>query len=56
LIFLSSCLRLQELGLQVGRGRGRWISEFEASVVYRVSSRTSRATQRNPVSKNKRKK
>jgi hypothetical protein len=34
-------------------GRGRWISEFEASLVYRVSSRTAKATQRNPVSKNK---
>jgi hypothetical protein len=34
-------------------GRGRWISEFEASLVYRVSSRTARATQRNSVSKNK---
>jgi hypothetical protein len=34
------------------RGRGRWISEFEASLVYKVSSRTARATQRNPVSKN----
>jgi hypothetical protein len=34
-------------------GRGRWISEFEASLVYRVSSRIARATQRNPVSKNK---
>jgi hypothetical protein len=32
--------------------RGRRISEFEASLVYRVSSRTSRVTQRNPV-KNK---
>jgi hypothetical protein len=39
-----------------GRGRGRWISEFEASLVYRVSSRTARATQRNPVSKNQKKK
>jgi hypothetical protein len=28
------------------------ISEFEISLVYRVSSRTARATQRNPVSKN----
>jgi hypothetical protein len=36
-------------------GRGRWISEFEASLVYRVSSRTARATQRNPVLKNKNK-
>jgi hypothetical protein len=34
-------------------GRGRWISEFEASLVYRVSSRTARAIQRNPVSKTK---
>jgi hypothetical protein len=32
-------------------GRGRWIAEFEASLVYRVSSRTARATQRNPASK-----
>ena len=31
--------------------RGRWISEFEASLVYRVSSRTARAIQRNHVSK-----
>jgi hypothetical protein len=37
-------------------GRGRWISEFEASLVYRVSSRTARAIQRNPVSKNNNKK
>jgi hypothetical protein len=36
-------------------GRGRWISEFEASLVYRVSSRTARATQRNPVSKKQKK-
>jgi hypothetical protein len=34
-------------------GRGRQISEFEASLVYKVSSRTARATQRNHVSKNK---
>jgi hypothetical protein len=34
-------------------GRGRRISEFEASLVYKVSSRTARAIQRNPVSKNK---
>jgi hypothetical protein len=34
-------------------GRGRWISEFEASLVYKVRSRTARAIQRNPVSKNK---
>jgi hypothetical protein len=34
-------------------GRGRQISEFEASLVYRMSSRTARATQRNPVLKKK---
>jgi hypothetical protein len=33
-------------------GRGRQISEFEAILVYKVSSRTARATQQNPVSKN----
>jgi hypothetical protein len=32
---------------------GRQISELEASLVYKVSSRTARAIQRNPVSKNK---
>jgi hypothetical protein len=37
-------------------GRDRWISEFKASLVYRVSFRTARATQRNPVSKNQKKK
>jgi hypothetical protein len=36
-------------------GRGRWISEFEASLVYKVSSKTARATRRNPVSKNQKK-
>jgi hypothetical protein len=34
-------------------GRGRRISEFKASLVYKVSSRTARATQRNPVLKKK---
>jgi hypothetical protein len=43
---VGTCLLSQHLG-----GRGRWISEFEVSLVYRVSSRTARATQRNPVSK-----
>jgi hypothetical protein len=39
----GACLSSQHLG-------GRQISEFKASLVYRVSSRTARATQRNPVS------
>jgi hypothetical protein len=38
------------------RGGDRQISEFKASLVYRVSSRTARATQRNPVSKNRKRK
>jgi hypothetical protein len=37
-------------------GRGRRISKFEASLVYRVSSRTAKATQRNPVSDKKKQK
>jgi hypothetical protein len=39
-------LLISELG-----GEGKQISEFGASLVYRVSSRTARAMQRNPVSK-----
>jgi hypothetical protein len=34
-------------------GRSRWIFEFEASLDYRVSSRTASAIQRNPISKRK---
>ena len=34
-------------------GRGRWISEFNASLVHRAGSSTARDTQRNLVSKNK---
>jgi hypothetical protein len=35
---------------------GRRISEFKASLVYKVSSRTARTIQRNPVSENQKKK
>ena len=35
------------------RGRGSQNSEFQASLLYKVSSRPARAKQRNPVSKNK---
>jgi hypothetical protein len=41
MLLISACLK------------ERWISEFESSLVYRVSSRAARATQRNSVSKNK---
>ena len=37
----------------LGRQRQADLREFEASLVYRVSSRTAEATQRNPVSKTK---
>jgi hypothetical protein len=37
-------------------GRQRRISEFEASLVYRLSSRTARAIQKNPVLKSQKKK
>ena len=39
----------------LGRWRQRQVDlcEFKASLVYRVSSKTVRATQRNPVSENK---
>ena len=39
--------------ITVQGGRGRWICELEASLVYRVSSRTARATEGNPVLKTK---
>jgi hypothetical protein len=37
--------------IKILRGRGRWTSEFEAGLVYKVSFRTAGAIQRNPVSK-----
>jgi hypothetical protein len=49
----TSCSLINKTILARCGGRGRWISEFKASLVYKVSSRTARATQRNPVSKNK---
>jgi hypothetical protein len=36
------------------RRQRQWISEFEASLVYKVSSRTARAIQRNSLRKPKR--
>jgi hypothetical protein len=36
-------------------GRGRQISEFKASLVYKVSSMIARAAQKSPVSKNQNK-
>ena len=41
------------LEYQHSRGIDRQISEFKASLSYRVSFRTARAVQRNPVLKNK---
>jgi hypothetical protein len=48
---LTVIYKMRHLG-----GRGRRISEFEASLVYRVSSRTARAIQRNPDSKKQKQK
>jgi hypothetical protein len=45
----DTCLLSQHLG-------GRWISEFEASLVHKVSFRTARAIQRKSDSKKKKKK
>jgi len=47
----GACLYSQYLGV-----RSRQISEFESSLVYRVSSRTSKAAQRNPILKTHKKK
>jgi hypothetical protein len=44
------------LSSQHSGGRGRQISKFEASLVYKMSSRKARAIQRNPVSKHQKKK
>jgi hypothetical protein len=46
------CINLKQSSQQRSGGRSRKISEFEASLVYKVSSRTARAIQRNPVWKN----
>jgi hypothetical protein len=57
LLVLGSIRKQAEPGVVVhsfNPSRGRRISEFEASLVYRVSSRTARAIQRNPVSKDRR--
>jgi hypothetical protein len=47
----GTSLLFQHLG-----GRGRQISELDANLVYRMSSRTARATQRNPVPKERKSK
>jgi hypothetical protein len=49
--YSGTCLLSQHSG-----GRGRQISEFKASLVYKVSSRTARAIQRNPVLKTQKRK
>ena len=47
---LQEVLKTYLLQSQDARGRGRQISEFEASLGYRETSRRAKATQRNPVS------
>lgn len=41
------------LNLIPAREADRWIPEFEATLIYRLNSRTAQATQRKPVSKTK---
>jgi hypothetical protein len=54
---LSRVVVVQAFNPPLGIHRtGRWISEFKVSLIYRVSSRITRATKRNPVSKNQKKK
>ena len=56
-LILSICQNPKEVGsTQHLEGRGRQISEFEASLVYKVSFRTARAIQRNPAPPPKKKK
>jgi hypothetical protein len=50
-LFLINKKSLDGVALEHLGGRGKQIFEFEASLVYNVSFRTARATQRNPVSK-----
>jgi hypothetical protein len=55
-VILAACpVFIEKVLFSYAQGRGRQISEFEASLVYRVSSRTAMAIQRNPVSKNQNK-
>ena len=49
------CLKIEEHLKHLG-GRGRWISEFEASLIYRVSSRISQDYTEKPCLKKKKKK
>ena len=44
-----------DLSSQPWGSRHMWISEFEVILVYKVSSRTAKATQRSPVSRGKKK-
>jgi hypothetical protein len=46
MVVVGHAFNLSTQGWKVGKGR--WISEFKASLFYRVSSRTARATQRKP--------
>jgi hypothetical protein len=41
-----------DFNLWTQRNRGRQISELEAGLIYRTSSKTARVTQRNPVLEN----
>ena len=54
---MAQCERRRPLIPALGRQRQVNLCEFEANLVYRVSSRTARSvTHRNPVSKNQKRK
>jgi hypothetical protein len=62
MLFFPQCMLKQFLNgkwnnvlSQHSGGKDRQVSEFKASLVYKVSSRTARAIQRNSVSKNQKK-
>jgi hypothetical protein len=54
-IYQSKKMSNKKNSCQHSGGRGRWISEFEASLIYKVSSRTARAIQRTLSRKTKQK-
>ena len=52
LSYVSQAVAAHAFNPSTWEAEERQISEFKVSMVYKVSSRTARATQRNPVSKN----
>lgn len=49
--FASQGIMVHTLMLVFGKQRGSCISEFEANLVHKASSKTAKAIQRSPISK-----